>query len=86
MLTHRENRRAGWGFSALGVDPRSVEEVFISHTHHDHMSGLVDFLRINPVRIIRPRSAPVPQEAEVIRVKGPVEIHPRIFSTGELRN
>ncbi|MEA2046599.1 MAG: MBL fold metallo-hydrolase [Euryarchaeota archaeon] len=109
---HRENLRAGWGFSALveaegrtilfdtgaegaillenmsalGVDPRSVEEVFISHTHHDHMGGLADFLRINPVRVILPRSAPVLQGVEVIRVKGPMEIHPQIFSTGELRN
>ncbi len=72
--------------SALGVDPMSVEEVFISHAHHDHMGGLIDFLRINPVRVILPRSAPVLQGVEVIRVKGPVEIHPRIFSTGELRN
>ena len=72
--------------SALGVDPMSVEEVFISHAHHDHMGGLIDFLLINPVRVILPQSAPVPQGAEVIRVKGPVEIHPRIFSTGELRN
>ena len=101
--THRENLRAGWGFSALveaegrtilfdtgaegtillenmstlGVDPRSVEEVFISHAHHDHMGGLVDFLRINPVRVILPRSAPVLQGVEVIRMRGPVEIRPR---------
>ncbi len=71
---------------ALGVDPRSVEEVFISHAHHDHMGGLADFIRINPVRVILPRSAPVLQGVEVIRVRGSVEIHPRIFSTGELRN
>ena len=69
---------------ALGLDPRSIEEVFISHPHADHMGGLSDFLKINPVRVVVPRSSPAPGSVEVLRVAKPEEIHPGIYSTGEL--
>ncbi|HPJ30408.1 MAG TPA: MBL fold metallo-hydrolase [Methanothrix sp.] len=69
---------------ALSIDPRSIQEVFISHPHADHVGGLSDLLRINPVRVVVPRSAPAPRRAEVLRVGGPAEIHPGIYSTGEL--
>ena len=69
---------------ALGLDPRSIEEVFISHPHADHMGGLSDLLRINPARVVVPRSSPAPGNAEVLRVAEPREIHPGIYSTGEL--
>ena len=69
---------------ALGIDPRSIEEVFISHPHADHMGGLSDLLRIKTVRVVIPRSAPAPKNVEVLRVEGPMEIHPGIYSTGEL--
>ena len=68
----------------LGLDPRSIEEVFISHPHADHMGGLFDLLRINPVRVVVPHSSPAPKGVEVLRVGKPEEIHPGIFSTGEL--
>jgi len=69
---------------ALGLDPRFIEEVFISHPHADHMGGLSDFLRINPVRVVIPHSSPAPKNVEVLRVAEPEEIHPGIYSTGEL--
>ena len=31
----------------LGIDPMSIEEVFISHAHFDHAGGLSGFLAIN---------------------------------------
>jgi 7,8-dihydropterin-6-yl-methyl-4-(beta-D-ribofuranosyl)aminobenzene 5'-phosphate synthase len=68
----------------LGIDPEAIEEVFISHPHADHMGGLSDFLRINPVRVVVPRSSPAPGGIEVLRVLKPEEIHPGIYSTGEL--
>ncbi|MHC1631595.1 MAG: MBL fold metallo-hydrolase [Methanotrichaceae archaeon] len=70
----------------LGIDPRSIEEVFISHTHYDHMGGLRDFLQVCPVKVILPWSCPEPKGVEVTRVKKPMEIHDGIFSTGELKN
>lgn len=69
---------------ALEIDPRSIEEVFISHPHSDHVGGLSDLLRINPVRVAIPRSAPTLRNVEVLRVEAPTEIHPGIYSTGEL--
>jgi 7,8-dihydropterin-6-yl-methyl-4-(beta-D-ribofuranosyl)aminobenzene 5'-phosphate synthase len=46
---------------ALDLDPLSIEEVFISHPHADHMGGLSAFLRINPVMVVVPRSTPAPR-------------------------
>jgi 7,8-dihydropterin-6-yl-methyl-4-(beta-D-ribofuranosyl)aminobenzene 5'-phosphate synthase len=34
--------------SKLGIDPKSINLVFLSHFHHDHTGGLIDFLRANP--------------------------------------
>ena len=68
----------------LGLDPKSIEEVFISHPHADHMGGLSDLLRIKTVRVVVPYSSPVPEGVEVLRVAEPEEIHPGIYSTGEL--
>jgi len=71
----------------LDIDPKVVEEVFISHSHWDHMGGLYDFLRINKVRVYIPWSCQKPPSAlEVIKVKEPIKIHKNIFSTGELQN
>ncbi|KQC14405.1 MAG: MBL fold metallo-hydrolase [Methanosaeta sp. SDB] len=69
---------------SLDLDPRSIDEVFISHPHADHMGGLSDFLRIKPVRVVVPYSSPAPQKVEVLRIGKPGEIHPGIYSTGEL--
>ncbi len=71
----------------LDIDPTKIEEVFISHAHWDHIGGLSDFLRINPVKVYIPLSCQRPYSArEVIRVKEPLKIHEDIFSTGELKN
>lgn len=67
----------------LGIDPLSIEEVFISHLHFDHIGGLSDFLKVNPKikKIYLPSSMGL--ENEVI-LKEPQKIHENIFSTGEL--
>ena len=67
----------------LGIDPASIDEIFISHPHLDHIGGLDEFLKINPNidRIYVPSSIGV--ENEVI-LKNPLKIHKNVFSTGEL--
>ena len=67
----------------LGIDPKSIDEVFISHLHFDHTGGLDEFLKINTKinKIYVPSSLGI--ENEVI-LKEPRKIHDNVFSTGEL--
>lgn len=71
----------------LAIAPGSVDDVFISHAHFDHIGGLKMFLDVNPdVRVYCPQSLSGVQGAkEVIAVgEAPVQIHETIFSTGEI--
>ncbi len=67
----------------LRIDPLRIDEVFISHLHHDHIGGLSAFLAVdsNAKKIYLPSSIGI--ENEVV-LKEPTKIHEHIFSTGEL--
>ncbi len=72
----------------LGIDPESVEDIVISHSHWDHTGGLRDFLAANSdVTLFVPSSFSVRDDAaaNVVSVKGPVTLSEGIDSTGELR-
>ena len=71
----------------LGIDPLSIDEVFISHSHWDHVGGLSDFLKINKkAKVYAPISfSPSFNVKEVMSIKEPLQIHENIFSTGELK-
>jgi len=70
----------------LDIEPASIDEVFISHPHFDHIGGLSDFLKVNPeVKVYVPLSCPKPSGAkEAVSIKKPLQIHENVFSTGEL--
>ncbi len=70
----------------LEVNPQSIDEVFISHPHFDHIGGLSAFLNENNnVKIYVPISLRGIRNAkEIIYVDEPMELHENIFSTGEL--
>lgn len=71
----------------LNIDPASIDEVFISHAHFDHVGGLSSFLEVNKkAKIYVPPSFFGPAGREVIIIKGPTKIHENVFSTGELDN
>jgi 7,8-dihydropterin-6-yl-methyl-4-(beta-D-ribofuranosyl)aminobenzene 5'-phosphate synthase len=71
----------------LDIDPGSIDEVFISHAHHDHTGGLPAFLEKNKTaKIYVPPSFTGPAGREVITIRGPTKIHENVFSTGELDN
>lgn len=81
---------------ALGIDPRDVDVVVISHVHGDHVGGLAGFLEENhAVTVYLPQSFPESIKddtreagAELVKVPPqevrPVEICEHVYSTGEL--
>jgi len=69
----------------LGIDPASIDEVFISHSHFDHTGGLSDFLNVNKkAKIYIPPSFHGLKGRRVITITGPTKIHENVFSTGQL--
>ncbi len=77
----------------LGLDPRRIEAVVLSHIHGDHTGGLDDLLAMhNDVTVYVPRSFPDTFKmqvqaagAELVEVSKPVEIVSGVNSTGEVK-
>jgi len=70
----------------LDIDPAKIDDIFISHAHHDHTGGLQDFLKLNSnVRVFVPASLRVRGAEKVISVSNAITIYENIFSTGELK-
>ncbi len=70
----------------LEINPKEIEDVFISHLHWDHTGGLSSFLQLNnEVKLWVPSYFPEAKNAkEVIEVKNPTKLYDGIYSTGEL--
>ena len=70
----------------LNIAPSIIQDVFISHSHFDHIGGLSAFLNENNnVSVYVPASLRGIRNArEVVHLDGPAEISKNIFSTGEL--
>lgn len=71
----------------LHINPGSIDEVFISHAHADHVGGLKEFLKRNKeITLYAPASFSVPYNIEeIISIEEAQQIHHNIFSTGELK-
>ena len=76
----------------MGVDPKTIDKVLISHIHGDHLGGLEGFLDQNPdVTVYIPASFPG-KTGEMIRSKGArceriaasQSIAKNMWSTGEM--
>ena len=70
----------------LEINPKEIEDVFVSHPHWDHVGGLSSFLRVNDqVKLWIPSYLPEAGNArEVVEVKKPTKLYEGIYSTGEL--
>jgi 7,8-dihydropterin-6-yl-methyl-4-(beta-D-ribofuranosyl)aminobenzene 5'-phosphate synthase len=76
----------------LGIDPKQIETVVLSHEHGDHVGGLASFLSANPnvtVYVLRSFPPSIKNEAkgrgaEVVEVAGPAKIFEHALSTGEM--
>lgn len=70
----------------LGISPKEIGEVFISHRHHDHIGGLTKFLRANnDVKVWLPAvmGVQLPTKRAVV-VSNSLQLHEGIYSTGTL--
>jgi len=70
----------------LKINPKEIEDIFISHLHWDHTGGLSSFLRLNnQVKLWIPSYFSEAEDArEFIEVKKPATLYEGIYSTGEL--
>ena len=76
----------------LGIDPRDIDIVALSHMHWDHVGGLPDILlKNNDITVYMLESFPdkvkqiaVDKKAEITTVTKPLEICENVFSTGEM--
>ncbi len=72
----------------MNIDPKSIDEIFISHPHFDHIGGLSAFLDVNnDVKVYAPVSfRGVHGVKELIYASDPLKIHENVLSTGEIDN
>jgi len=75
----------------MGLDPRAIDAVVLSHVHGDHTGGLSGLLDTGARPVIYvPASFPasfkagVRDRTDVVEVTGPAEIFPGIHTTGEV--
>jgi 7,8-dihydropterin-6-yl-methyl-4-(beta-D-ribofuranosyl)aminobenzene 5'-phosphate synthase len=76
----------------LGIDPKEIDAVVLSHSHGDHTGGLDDFLKAgSEVKLYLLKSFPhsfkkkvESSKAEIVEVSGSVAISERVNTTGEL--
>jgi 7,8-dihydropterin-6-yl-methyl-4-(beta-D-ribofuranosyl)aminobenzene 5'-phosphate synthase len=76
----------------LGLDPKKIDIVFLSHVHSDHVGGLDEFLERNPnVTVYFPHSFPASFRDRITALGGravaidkPQEIAAGMHSTGEM--
>ena len=76
----------------LGINPKEIDLVVLSHIHGDHVGGLPSFLEKNPeVVVYLPKSFPKGFKdgvkeygAKIVEVQGPLKICQGVYSTGEL--
>ena len=71
---------------SLKIDPLSIDDIFISHSHFDHMGGLSAFLNKNSdVFIHVPLSVKgIRNVRKVVHYHEPTKIHEHFYTTGEL--
>jgi 7,8-dihydropterin-6-yl-methyl-4-(beta-D-ribofuranosyl)aminobenzene 5'-phosphate synthase len=76
----------------LGINPKEIDAVVLSHVHGDHVGGLDSFLQENnKVVVYLPKSFPEnfkddvrEHGAKVVEIHEPLKIYDAVYSTGEL--
>ena len=66
--------RLFYNMGALGIDPRTIEAVVISHNHWDHTGALSALLSVKPDAVVHAPSEPKPEPvAPGARIVGPLQ-------------
>jgi len=75
----------------LGIDPKDIDLVVISHSHWDHCGGLARLLNLNPnLKIYIPHSfskhlkEEIKKRNDTYEIRKPSEICPGVYTTGEI--
>jgi 7,8-dihydropterin-6-yl-methyl-4-(beta-D-ribofuranosyl)aminobenzene 5'-phosphate synthase len=76
----------------LGIDPKDIDIIVLSHIHGDHVGGLTGILEKSPnVAVYLPKSFPEDFKnnvksygSEIFEVHDPAEITEGVYTTGEL--
>jgi 7,8-dihydropterin-6-yl-methyl-4-(beta-D-ribofuranosyl)aminobenzene 5'-phosphate synthase len=90
--TGGDGKRLLANMGRMGIDPREIDAVVVSHLHGDHTGGLHALLAENrQILAYLPESFPEPffrdtkkQGAKVMAVRGPMKICEGVYSSGEL--
>lgn len=69
----------------MGVDPRTIDCIFISHDHWDHTGGLSALAEKTDARVYVPASF-AGTHIPVTRIRKPLKLAEHIHSTGELNH
>jgi len=80
--------------AALGLDPKAIDIVFLSHIHNDHTNGLASLLAVNSlITVYLPQAFPTQFKeqvraagAAVVEIDAATEIVPGLWSTGQMGN
>jgi 7,8-dihydropterin-6-yl-methyl-4-(beta-D-ribofuranosyl)aminobenzene 5'-phosphate synthase len=72
----------------LKIDPKSINDLFISHCHFDHVGGLSHFLNENSKITIHapPSFRGVRNAKQVVYYSQPTKIFDHFYTTGELEH
>ncbi len=72
----------------LNINPKSIDTIFISHNHFDHVGGLSEFLnKNNDVKLYAPSTfRGVKNVRELEYITNSKELSKNIYTTGELDN
>lgn len=81
-----------YNLGKLGIDPKEIKTIFLSHIHQDHVGGLFGVLERNAgVEVFLPASFPRDFKekiksygAKVIEISKPTKIADGLYSTGEM--
>ncbi|MFP4655742.1 MAG: MBL fold metallo-hydrolase [Methanohalobium sp.] len=75
----------------LGVSPKAIEKVVLSHQHWDHIGGLTNILKSNPNLVVYVLDSfskylknEISARAKLVEISRPGEIYPGIYTTGEI--